>query len=477
MGRLVIPYRPRDIFQSYHASVCRFSLTIAHRRAGKTVARINKLIRKAIECDKPNPRFGYLAPYYVQAKDIAWLYLKYYSAPLLEMGGKANESELTITFPHNNAIIKLYGAENAERMRGLYFDGIVVDEGQDIKKSILTSIILPALADRQGWLDVSGTPKGWANLLGELYKLALANTKEWFVQLLKASETGVLPQEELDRQKSLMSINEYEQEFECSFEAAIKGAVYAKWISQIREKGQITNVAHDSEYPVYTAWDLGYDDATAIVFYQIGVGEIFIIDYYESNLEDIKHYCEVLAGKEIVVDERDNDTGEVLNWHYGMELEEHKHRAAYSYHTHNAPHDAANKVMAAGGRSVLAQAAKFGVRMNVFPATSHQNNQEALRATLPRCWISGKLVDLVDSLVHYHYKWNEDLSTYSREPVHDFSSHACDAMELMARAWRENVVTTKDMAVQAQINKFHRLRAENKLDSGDPYRIKPMRKT
>ena len=161
MGTIVIPYKPREVFRQYHATVARWCLTVAHRRAGKTVARINKLIRKAVECNKPNPRYGYLAPYYVQAKDIAWAYLKHYCAPLIALGAKVNESELSITLPHNNAIIKLYGAENAERMRGLYFDGIVVDEGQGIKKGVLTQIILPALADREGWLDVSGTPRGW----------------------------------------------------------------------------------------------------------------------------------------------------------------------------------------------------------------------------------------------------------------------------------------------------------------------------
>ncbi len=226
MGKIVIPYKPRAPFVEYHASPKRFSLTVAHRRAGKTVARVNKLIRKAVECEKQNPRFGYLAPYYVQAKDIAWLYLKHYASPLLELGGKVNESELSITLPHNNAVVRLYGAENAERMRGLYFDGIVVDEAQGIARAVLTAIILPALADRLGWLDVSGTPKGWVNLLGELLKIAQRAPDEWFLQVLKASQTGIIPESELGKQRALMSQDEYDQEFECDFEAAITGAYW-----------------------------------------------------------------------------------------------------------------------------------------------------------------------------------------------------------------------------------------------------------
>src|ERR1700674_1112046 len=127
MPAIKIPYQPRAAFVPYHENQKRFALTIAHRRAGKTVARINRIIRAAATCKKLNPRFGYLAPYYVQAKDIAWVYFKHFCAPFLEHGAKYNEAELTITLPHNGAQIKLYGAENAERMRGLYFDGIIID--------------------------------------------------------------------------------------------------------------------------------------------------------------------------------------------------------------------------------------------------------------------------------------------------------------------------------------------------------------
>ena len=164
--RIVIDYKPREVFLPYHDSDKRYSLTVAHRRAGKTVARINKLIKAAASARIDNPRFGYLAPYYIQAKDIAWNYLKQYSQPITAIGGKINESELSVMFAHNGAQIRLYWAENAERLRGLYFDGIVADEAQDIAPSALTQVIMPALADRKGWLDLSGTPKGWGNLLG-----------------------------------------------------------------------------------------------------------------------------------------------------------------------------------------------------------------------------------------------------------------------------------------------------------------------
>lgn len=410
MGKIVIPYRPREAFLGYHESDKRFCLTVAHRRAGKTVARINKLIRRAIECELPNPRFRYLAPFYVQAKDIAWLYLKHYSAPLIALGGKVNESELSVTFPHNNAVIKLYGAENAERMRGLYSDGDVIDEGQGIAKTVLSQIILPSLADRKGWLDVSGTPKGWSNLLGELHKIASTKPDQWFLQILKASETGIISADELQRQRELMSENEYDQEFECSFDAAITGAVYGKEVAKIQQSGRMRTDLYDKDHLVMTAWDLGYDDSTAIWWWQKIGTEIRLIDYYENANQDIEHYCNVLKER------------------------------PYKYSKHFVPHDAANKLLAAGGRSIVQQAYALGVVMYVVAATSQQNGIEALRKTLENTYIDDdKCSKGIEALSQYQFKFDDDKKIFLSTPRHDWSSHACDAAEIIGQVHRNEV--------------------------------------
>lgn len=477
MGKIIIPYKPRDAFIPYHDSDKRWSLTIAHRRAGKTVARINKLIKKAVQCDKQNPRFRYIAPFYVQAKDIAWLYLKHYVAPLIDLGGRINESELSVTLPHNNATIRLYGAENADRMRGTYSDGDVIDEAQDVPKPFLTQVILPSLADRQGWLDVSGTPKGWANLLGELYKMA-KDDPEWFVQVLRASETGILPEEELNRQRQLMSDNEYDQEFECSFDAAITGAVYGKWIAQAQAAGRITTkVKHDPNYPVYTAWDLGYGDATAIWMYQKGANELLFIDYIESHGEDIQYYCELLYGRKIIVDHVNPETKEVETWHFGDWLPDHEHRKEYSYFdVHHVPHDAANKVQAAGGRSIVQQAAKFGIKMLVIPATSERNEIEAGRTTLPRCWFNDDRCEKgLDALRNWHFPYNDDYRAFHVKARHDWSSHGSKAFGLASRVWRPKVVTEQQRKDDKLRRNFFEKRTKYGLDNADPYRIKPLR--
>lgn len=437
MGKIVIPYKPRKAFQPYHDNTKRFSITVAHRRAGKTVARINKLIRKAVECDLPNPRFGYLAPYYVQAKDIAWLYLKHYSAPLIELGGKSNESELTITLPHNNAIIKLYGAENAERMRGLYFDGIVIDEGQGIAKSVLTTIILPALADRIGWLDVSGTPKGWENLLGELVKIARKSPIEWFLQILRASDTGIIPADELARQRALMPENEYEQEFECSFEAAITGSVYGAAIAKAEKDGRIMRVEHDPNLPVQTAMDLGRTNKTAIWWFQTVANELRILEYYEASGLDPVNIAEALYGRKIIIDERDLVTGRVTKFHFGEVT--HQRRIAYKYSGHNIPHDGANKLLAAGGRSIYEQLTREYKldHVRIVPAASEGDQQAAANATIPLCFFDRDGTERgLECLRHYQFEWDEDKKVFKTKPRHDWASDGADAFEIIGQVWR-----------------------------------------
>lgn len=409
MAELRIPYTPRAAFKPYHANTKRFSCSVCHRRAGKTVARLNRLIKDAITCAKLNPRFGYLSPYYVQSKEIAWQYLKHYVAGLGPLSIRVNESELSITFGHNNAVIKLYGAENAERIRGTYFDGIVVDEAQGISGAVLRTIILPALSDRQGWLDLSGTPKGWKNLLGEVVKIAQDNPDEWFLQILKASESGIIPPEELAMQAKLMSDNEFSQEYECSFDAAITGAVYGKQLAEMQSSGRIRSGLYDPPLPVHTAWDLGYSDKVAIWFWQRVGMEVRLVDFYQASFEDMDHYIGVLRER------------------------------AYKYGEHYLPHDAANKTLAAGGKSVVEQLHKAGVKARLVGATSQMNQIEALRWVMRNMWIDSKCDVGISCLREYRYRWIEDKQAYSDEPRHDENSHAADACEIIGQVLRKEV--------------------------------------
>ena len=412
MARLVaIPYKARTQFIEYHTNTKRNALTVAHRRAGKTVARINKLIRSACISKLQNPRYGYLAPYYVQAKDIAWLYLKHYTSEIINsVGGKINESELSITLGHNNAIIKLYGGESAERMRGLYFDGIVIDEAQGLSKQVLTTIILPCLADRKGWLDCSGTPKGWQNLLGELVKLARTNPDEWYLQILRASETGIIDNDELIRLQRLMTDNEYAQEFECDFDAYITGSYYGKDIALARTQGRITKVDYDANFKVHTAWDLGYSDDTAIWWFQVITGEIRVINYYSTHGENVEFYAGIIKSKN------------------------------YNYGTHYLPHDARAKTMASGGRSIIEQLGQHlsFKSLQIVPNLSVQDGIQAVRLAFKRIWIDEAKCEYgIDALSQYQREFNEDTKSFRDKPLHDWTSHGSDAFRYLCIAYKE----------------------------------------
>lgn len=397
-------YSPRDHFRRFHFRRERWVCIVAHRRAGKTVACINDLLTRALYTKREKAQYAYIAPFYVQAKQIAWAYLKYYGGDSI---AKTNESELTVTL-HNGSKIFLCGADNPNRLRGLYLDGCILDEYADMKPSVWGLVIRPMLADRKGWAVFIGTPKGH----NAFYKLHNKSQKDkrWFSLTLKASETGILEAEELADARDGITEEEYEQEFECSFEAAIRGAVYGKWMANAhREKRLKPSGVYDPSLPVHTAWDLGYDDDTSIWWWQIaGANELRIIDFYEANRENIEHYCNVVR------------------------------RRNYNYGKHYVPHDAANKLLAAGGRSIVQQAYALGIQMIVVPATSQQNAIEAARKTLEVSWFdTSTCEDGIEALKHYQFEFDEQKNNFRSTPRHDWSSHAADAFEIIGQIWRE----------------------------------------
>ena len=219
---VVIPYCPRDAFVPFHERAERWAVIVAHRRAGKTVATVNDLIRRAIQDGKTNGRYAYVAPLYGQAKAVAWDYLRRFSQPLL---ANANETELRVDLV-NGARIRLYGADNPDTLRGIALDGVVLDEVADMKPRVWSEVIRPALSDRQGWAVFIGTPKGH-NSFYDIWTRA-QDDPAWFTLRLKASDTHLIADDELASAKAQMSDDQYAQEWETSFEAAIQGAYYGK---------------------------------------------------------------------------------------------------------------------------------------------------------------------------------------------------------------------------------------------------------
>lgn len=215
--RVAFPYRPRPYQARLHEALesHRFSVIVMHRRAGKTVLVLMHMLMAAVLAKRPNMMFGYVAPYRNQAKSIAWGMLKHFSSPV--PGRQVNEAELSITLP-NNAVMRVFGADNADALRGLRFDGVILDEVAQMRPDVWEEVVRPALSDRQGWAVFIGTPKG-INLFSELYEQGRrdASPGGWFSAMLRVDETGALPPEEIEKLRREMSDKAFRQEYLCDF--------------------------------------------------------------------------------------------------------------------------------------------------------------------------------------------------------------------------------------------------------------------
>lgn len=424
--KITIPYTPRKWASDFHNSGKRFSVLVMHRRAGKTVAAVNHLIRAALLNN--DTKYAYIAPTYKQAKNIAWDNVKEYAQVV--PGVKFNESELRCDFP-NGSRITLFGADNPDSLRGITLWGVIFDEYSQQPSNIWTEIISPTLSSTQGWAIWIGTPKG-KNAFYRLYEDNL-NNEDWYTALLKASESNVLDDKELAIQRKNMSEDEYLQEYECSWEASIKGAYYAREIQKARNENRITKVPWEPMLPVHTWWDLGVGDETTIIFIQNAGYEWRVIDCYSAHGEGFQHYAKVLKEK------------------------------GYMYGKHFAPHDIAVRMLGETAMTRLEIARNLGIEFEtrvvgdkettVVPMLSVDDGINALRMRFHTLWFdSEKCAVLVDALTHYRKKWNDAMGRFEDKPLHDWSSHFADSMRYWAVTPLDDIRGDSDELVAVQVS-------------------------
>ncbi len=403
--RVRIGYKPREQFVGYHERTQRWACLVAHRRAGKTVACVNDLIRSALTCKHENARVAYIAPFLVQARDIAWTYAKDFTRSI--PGVTYNESELRVDFP-TGARLRLYGADNYDRLRGLGLDAIVLDEFADMDPRAWTEVIRACLSDRNGSATFIGTPKG-RNTFWEIYDNATTDD-EWFSMSLKASESAILPESELFAARSMMSGDAYNQEYECSFQAAVMGAYYASEIEQAEAEGRVCNVPHDPHALVHSAWDLGIGDQTAVIMFQQVGQEIHIIDHFEGS-------------------------GVGLDW-YVSEIRRRADENSWQLGDHYFPHDVRVKELSSG-RSRIESLQDLGLNPIVVPQLGVDDGINAVRRIFPRLWIHQDCKHLLECIRQYRTVFDEKRKVFQLRPLHDFTSHSADALRYLAVGLRE----------------------------------------
>lgn len=401
---ITIPYKPRNWAKILHNSTKRWIVMVLHRRAGKTTAILNHLQRDALRVLKS--QYAFIAPTYRQAKRIAWEILK--DIARVVPGAEPNESELMMKYPNGSKIF-LAGSENVDALRGLALWGGGQDESSQQPSNLFTEVISKALADHLGYWIWAGTPKG-KNEFYKTYNIGLQNPEE-YTTIFRTIDDSLAGEEgetidnlrqALEDDKKLVELGqmtqeEFDQEWYCSFEAAIKGAYYAKQIAQARKDGRIKLVPYDTAIPVHTVTDLGVGKNLATGFYQKIGREVHMIDYWQGSEKD--------GLPEMVKAFREKP---------------------YVYGKHFAPHDI--KATEQGtGKTKLETAEALGIKFEVVPDIGVDNGINAGRLMFARLWVDeAKCAYWVDAISQYRQKWDDTRSMFLETPYHDWTSHPAD---------------------------------------------------
>jgi len=417
MKLIKIPYTPRPQQKMLHQKLdeFRFAVAVMHRRAGKTVFAINHLIKLALTSNKKNFRGAFFSPTRVQSKLVAWDYLKEFARKI--PGTKFNETELRADFPTGGRIA-LFGADNPDASRGQYFDFCCCDEYSQMDSRMFAEVIRPAIADRLGSVLFIGTPQGMGNNFYDLFHEA-QSLPDWFTCTFKASETGLVPKEELESARKLMTESQYLQEFECSWTANISGSVYGKIIDQMEDDKRISNFPHDPGYETTCFFDLGISDQTVILFTQQIGRALYVFDCYSNNNQSLAHYADYIK------------------------------KTGYNIKNYVFPHDIEQRELSTG-HSRKEYAYSMGMRpIKVCPKLSIEDGLHAGQVLLAKSYIDrSNCKPFLDAMKWYHRKWLDKQRVFTK-PVHDFSSHYADAWRTAAVAIQE-----LDMNENKRLEKF-----------------------
>lgn len=386
------------------------AVLVWHRRAGKEIACWNYMIREA--CCGRVGTYVYFFPTSRLGRRILWdgankdgkRFINYIPHQLIQ--GTPNSVEMKISLK-SGSVIQIMGTDQIINV-GINPIGCVFSEFS-LQDPNSWSYIRPILRENGGWAVFNFTPRG-KNHAYDMYTMAKFN-KDWFCQRLTIRDTGVLTEDDMDQERSEgMSEHLIQQEYYVNFDQGQEGAYYAKYLNKAELDNRICNVPYDPYAPVNTYWDLGISDSCSIIFAQNIGQEIHIIDYYENQGEGLNHYARILKKKE-----------EENLWQYG---------------THFAPHDIKVRELSVGARTRLDVAKDLGINFDIVPKTSIQEGIEKVRSNFHRFWFDKlKCIKLIKAIENYHKKFNESLNVYSDRPVHDWSSHACDALRYMSVAY------------------------------------------
>lgn len=391
------------IFKAMDQGVRQLAI-VMHRRAGKDLIGINIMLREAL---KRVGSYAYILPTYRQAKDIIWQgmtkdgtnFLDYIPKELIR---KKNQQDMSIQLI-NGSRIYLKGSNKYDSLRGMNPVGIVFSEFAYQHPSVYPTI-RPVVVENGGWMFFQSTPFG-ENHFYDVYKAAQDNPKDWFAYLQTVKDTGVLTAEQIQQEidLGLMSPDMVQQEYYCDFTVGAVGAYYATYLNFLYLKEQIDHIAWDRAHKVHTAWDIGMDDETVIIFFQLLGRKVHIIDLYHNSNVGLEHYAHYLKTKD------------------------------YVYGTHIAPHDMKVRDISMGGQTRWDLMNQLGITFEIAPNMTIYDGIETVRSQFNRLWIDEpKCRRLISALRDYRKEYDERLKKYRNKPLHDHNSHFADALRYLS---------------------------------------------
>lgn len=441
---IILPYnyKPRDYQLSLLKALdsgYKRAVWVAHRRAGKDKTGLNYTIKRMPE------RVGiyyYFLPTYNQGRKIIWdgidkdgfKFLNHFPKELIE---KKNEAEMKILMK-GGSLFQIIGTDKIDAIMGTNPVGCVFSEFA-LQNPLAWEYVRPILRENGGWALFLYTPRGH-NHGFDLYEMARDND-EWFCELLTVKDTGVISEEEIDKERAEgMDEDLIQQEYYCSFEGMMMGAYYSKQLKQAREDNRIVNVPYKPQIQVDTWWDLGVGDATAIWFTQAVGREIRVIDYYENSGEGLLHYAKVLQEK------------------------------PYVYRTHNAPFDIKQRELGTG-KSRLETAKTMGIDFRIVPQLPIEDGIEAARNIFNQCWFDKERCKRgIDALKNYHKEYDDDRKEFKNRPYHDWSSHGADGFRYFAIGFRQEY--PKQLLLTPEEKAFYKMKQKQKIKKGQDYHLK-----
>lgn len=407
----------RDVFKARFVDNKREIISVTHRRAGKTKVALNVAIAAAMQ------RIGlyyHLFPELNQARKVVWNGIDSDSRKYLDhipkrlIAGKPNQTEMRINLI-NGSILQLVGSDNYNSLRGTNPLGVIADE-YSFQHPMGVQVLRPILAENGGFIYYIYTPLGH-NHGYTLYNDAAKNDNS-FLQKLTIDDTGLIGQDVIDAERAAGVPEEIiQQEYYCSFEVSLVGSYYGQFMDAAYKEGRVKVFEIVKDSPVFTFWDLGYRDSTAIWFMQAVGNELRMIYYYENQGQFIKHYADKL--KEI------------------------SEKLGIRYAYHFAPQDAKqNKLLSE--RSPLQTAMAAGINFQIVPPFGIMAGINAARALFSRVHFHETNCKLgIQCLKEYKKKWDDANKCYANEPQHNWASHGADAFRYFGVSWNKGFADPK----------------------------------